>query len=176
MKVIIMFLGGNTLVNTGHVNNLQRFPTESSSPEFVFHWLDILCRCPPRQRAWSPVEWRHFNMVPRTKDSLTRFMSKKKSNKTCPSALTFSQGRELGKEEGKIKKQNKWEQPLLWSYRCRSCPPCPHQILSGGKTQCRSSPAPSSPTTQTKVRRWETIAVKAPTKTEIEKWSDQILK
>lgn len=35
---------------------------------------------------------------------------------------------------------------LLWSCHCRSCPPCPHQILSGGNTQSRPSPVPSLPT------------------------------
>lgn len=94
----------------------------------------------------------------------------------CPDILSGAGAWKGGGKDTKKNKKNKREHPLLWSYRCRSCPPCPHQILSGGKTQCRSSPAPSSPTAQTKVRRWETITVKAPTKTEIEKWSDQILK
>lgn len=84
----------------------------------------------------------------------------KQITKHAPVPWHSLRGRELGKEEeGKIKmwgRKKKWEHPLLWSYRCRSCPPCLRQILSGGKTQCRSSPAPSSPAAQTKVRRWET--------------------
>lgn len=48
------------------------------------------------------------------------------------------------------KSGNKWmwtreQNHLLEFCHCRSCPPCPHQTLSVGKTQSHPSPAPSLP-------------------------------
>lgn len=42
------------LIKKGHITHLLQFPTPSSSPELVCHSLDILCRCPPQQRASPP--------------------------------------------------------------------------------------------------------------------------
>lgn len=39
-----------------HITHLLQFPTLSSSPGPVCHSLDILCHCPPQQRASPPMD------------------------------------------------------------------------------------------------------------------------
>lgn len=76
--------------------------------------------------------------------------------KQCVSVGEIGSGwveRRGGKDSGRGGKSQdkcKWKKDLLWSCRCRSCPPCRHQTLSVGKTQSRPSPAPSLPTAQNK--------------------------
>lgn len=69
--------------------------------------------------------------------------------KTCIKYLPVSRG----KLDCDAKKKW-WNNPvyLLWSCRCRSCPPCPRQTPSEGKTQSRPFPVPFLPKAQKQPR------------------------
>lgn len=60
---------------------------------------------------------------------------------------------------GRLDKKIWWNDPvyryLLWSYRCRSCPPCPRQTPSEGKTQSRPFPVPFLPKAQNSNIIWQ---------------------
>lgn len=130
-----------------------------------FTWYSL--SLPTTAKGIASYGQRHFTMVQCTKESRAGSMRWNKYP-TCPSALTFclecvsvweigSSWVERGGRGWKswdkcVWKKKEWRH-LLWSCHCRSCPPCPHQTLSVGKTQSRPSLVPSSPTAQNKARK-----------------------
>lgn len=72
--------------------------------------------------------------------------------KTCIKYLPVSRGK-LDCDD----KKKWWNNPvyLLWSCRCRSCPPCPRQTPSEGKTQSRPFPVPFLPKAQNSHVIWQ---------------------
>lgn len=128
----------------GHMTHLLQFPKASSSQEHVSHWLDTLYRCPPQQKA-SPPTYRNMCTMVLLWRALRCF-------KTCIKYATVSRGR-LDCDD----KKKWWTNPvyLLWSCRCRSCPPCPRQTPSEGKTQSRPFPVPFLPKAQNSHVIWQ---------------------
>ena len=128
-----------------------------------FTWYSL--SLPTTAKGIASFGQRHFNMVQCTDESCIRFMRWNKYT-TCPSALTFcleEAVRECDRDRDKLGGKEGWERGrkswdkcvwkkeqkhLLWSCHCRSCPPCPRQTPSVGKTLSRPSPAPSLPIAQ----------------------------
>lgn len=128
---------------------------------FPFTWYSL--SLPTTAKGIVSCGGTYFNTTQQTGENCPRFMGWNKYI-TCPTALTSLQedavmvvwGRtERCGWEWKITGVVREEQQnhLLWSCRCRSCPPYRHQTPSVGKTRCRSSPAPFLPTAEVKAEK-----------------------
>lgn len=162
------------LLGEGCITHLLQFPMLSSSPELVYHSLDILCRCPRQQRASPPMDkdistqtsvpakaaqvlWEETNTehapVPwhsaRRRQSIrVRDSGSSWLERKCVRDSFFHRRAKSGDKCLWTKYSH-----LLWFYHCRSCPPCHHQTLSEGKTRPHSSPAPFLPAAQHKAMK-----------------------